>query len=688
MDRMWSGRIIHYLLVALMCESTPRTVAITDIRLVDGASPNEGRLEIDDPAQGWGTVCSTGWGVSETEIICRELGFPGANAFVFTNSPFGQSNLPILINNVDCYGNESSLNDCYFDEILTRCTHQSDVGIICHKPGYIGCFGDSFERIFQGASLIDTVGMTIDVCLEFCRNQSFKYAGLEYASECYCADADTQYDVHGTYDDSECQYICMGNTLERCGGLGRISVFDTTVGFCEDPGEPEYGTRQGDWFRYGASVTFDCAEGYTLIGNRTIQCLTANGSPAVDWDADTPMCVGPTDIPTTNAPSTAQPTTESTTGFFTTTITDPSTTLEATTDITTSGTSTAESTIFITTPDTTTTAVTTEKSTQFTTEGITSTVTTTTFIPTTGTTAIETTTEFKSTETSTTVPTTSQNLIITTTDSESTVTLNIDTTTDVTATDIGTTASHTSPDVTTTFQTTTGDSITTETPPTTTEIAEETTIDDKTDPAITESTGGTDSQEGSTRATPPGSSTTEGLIPNVGSQEGKWPWPPVAIGLLLGGIILGLLLILLVICLVVTSPRARVKKGEEDAVRLQNARHSPVRNSYSPDIILDRDGRQTYRRTGSQLAEDSETYDNGAFLADDASVIGVYGERQRAVENPYATFQSDDTSKKILFAETARKLNQIYVPGSPNESTLSRGTRRSGSDHYGAQLVV
>lgn len=124
-------------------------------------------------------------------------------------------------------------------------------------------------------------------------------------------------------------------------------------------------------------------------------------------------------------------------------------------------------------------------------------------------------------------------------------------------------------------------------------------------------------------------------------------------------------------------------------MRLRNAaRHSPAGNSYSPNIVLDRDGRRSVRSNGIQRVEESETYDNGAFLADDASIIGVYGERQRAVENPYATFRTDDTAKKILFADTARKLNQIYVPGSPDMSTASRGTRRSSSDRYGAQLVV
>lgn len=116
------------------------------------------------------------------------------------------------------------------------------------EPGYIGCFGDSFERLFQGAYFDDPVGMTIDACLGFCRSQNFPFAGVEYASECYCADSDTQYDERGTFDDSECQYICSGNTLERCGGNRRISVFNSTY---MESGVAHGPVTEGHWCRWG-----------------------------------------------------------------------------------------------------------------------------------------------------------------------------------------------------------------------------------------------------------------------------------------------------------------------------------------------------------------------------------------------------------------------------------------------------
>ena len=46
-----------------------------DVRLVGGQKVSEGRVEIC--AYGyWSTVCYSNWDVVETEIVCKQLGFP------------------------------------------------------------------------------------------------------------------------------------------------------------------------------------------------------------------------------------------------------------------------------------------------------------------------------------------------------------------------------------------------------------------------------------------------------------------------------------------------------------------------------------------------------------------------------------------------------------------------------------
>ena len=46
-----------------------------DVRLVDGQSAYEGRVEVCI-GQRWGTVCNTGWSTEDSEVVCQQLGYP------------------------------------------------------------------------------------------------------------------------------------------------------------------------------------------------------------------------------------------------------------------------------------------------------------------------------------------------------------------------------------------------------------------------------------------------------------------------------------------------------------------------------------------------------------------------------------------------------------------------------------
>ena len=100
------------------------------IRLVDGANASEGRVEIYWQNQ-WSTVCDDLWDDNDASVVCKQLGYSGGSAR--SNAFYGEGVGIILLDNVECYGNESSLFDCkhrYFE--LNDCGgHKEDAGVIC-----------------------------------------------------------------------------------------------------------------------------------------------------------------------------------------------------------------------------------------------------------------------------------------------------------------------------------------------------------------------------------------------------------------------------------------------------------------------------------------------------------------------------------------------------------------------------
>ena len=52
-----------------------------DVRLVEGATRLEGRVEICKDNE-WGTVCQTNWEVAEARVVCRQLGLSVAGIVI------------------------------------------------------------------------------------------------------------------------------------------------------------------------------------------------------------------------------------------------------------------------------------------------------------------------------------------------------------------------------------------------------------------------------------------------------------------------------------------------------------------------------------------------------------------------------------------------------------------------------
>ncbi|CAB9522911.1 WSC domain-containing protein 2 [Seminavis robusta] len=114
--------------------------------------------------------------------------------------------------------------DCKYG--LGKCGggYRNSVYLTGYKPSseYIGCFKDSSPRALE-VHLGN--GFTLDGCIEDCFNKGFKYAGLQFKSECRCGHSG--YDKYGgVRPESECSMDCTtGSGI--CGGPGRNSVYAT-----------------------------------------------------------------------------------------------------------------------------------------------------------------------------------------------------------------------------------------------------------------------------------------------------------------------------------------------------------------------------------------------------------------------------------------------------------------------------
>ena len=105
----------------------------TAVRLVDGSSYNEGRVEILYNGV-WGTICSDGWNLNNAIVTCRSMGFSAVNTFYVTSSQYGPGVGQIWLDNVMCGGSEPSIARCSHlgINITQNCTHAKDVGVRCN----------------------------------------------------------------------------------------------------------------------------------------------------------------------------------------------------------------------------------------------------------------------------------------------------------------------------------------------------------------------------------------------------------------------------------------------------------------------------------------------------------------------------------------------------------------------------
>ena len=116
--------------LALLCLSLLSHETDGSVRLVGGASDNEGRVEVYHNST-WGTVCDDGWDFTDATVVCQQLNYSRAIS-ALGDAYFGAGSGPIYYDDVLCNGTETRLADCQHNGVgIHNCYHGEDAGVRC-----------------------------------------------------------------------------------------------------------------------------------------------------------------------------------------------------------------------------------------------------------------------------------------------------------------------------------------------------------------------------------------------------------------------------------------------------------------------------------------------------------------------------------------------------------------------------
>ncbi|XP_054634935.1 uromodulin-like [Dunckerocampus dactyliophorus] len=124
--------------------------AASPLRLSNSNDRCSGRVEVYHNGQ-WGTVCDDIWDLTNANVVCGQLDC-GVARLALHSAAFGQGSGPIWLDDVRCYGNETSLTSCrHLGFGRHNCVHSEDASVICEAsepslhPSHLICGSDKIQ---------------------------------------------------------------------------------------------------------------------------------------------------------------------------------------------------------------------------------------------------------------------------------------------------------------------------------------------------------------------------------------------------------------------------------------------------------------------------------------------------------------------------------------------------------------
>ena len=117
------------------------------MRLTYSTNPFSGHVEIYANSTGglhnaeWRSICDENWDILNARVVCHQLGYPDAVA-ALTSARYDQSTALILIENMQCLGNESDFFACAHSGISDHtCEHDQYAVVECTglQPQHTTC---------------------------------------------------------------------------------------------------------------------------------------------------------------------------------------------------------------------------------------------------------------------------------------------------------------------------------------------------------------------------------------------------------------------------------------------------------------------------------------------------------------------------------------------------------------------